>query len=356
MAKMKGRRRIIITKSILTTLALFLSSCMLLAPSLSSLLLLLPPSSSSSPFPSPLDVIKLTPALAEVKDIDTVDAIGDTGMYTDITRRSGCAERYISYYDATNDGDGNLRVAYSSTLPNQWKKITVDLSGDVGRYSSIAMGSNCSVHISYYDATHGDLKYAKGVAGLWSTETIDFCNYFGCFFDVGRYSSIAIDSNNVPHISYYDATLGDLMYAKKSGGVWTQWTVDNPGDVGLYTSIAIDSNNVPHISYYDATNHNLKYAKKSGGVWTKETVDSPGDVGEYSSIALDANSNPHISYHNDDTDELMYAKKVQGNWVKQVVDSTGNVARYTSIMNTPSGRQISYHSLSGTALKWALVE
>jgi len=356
MAKMKGRRRIIITKSILTTLALFLSSCMLLAPSLSSLLLLLPPSSSSSPFPSPLDVIKLTPALAEVKDIDTVDAIGDTGMYTDITRRSGCAERYISYYDATNDGDGNLRVAYSSTLPNQWKKITVDLSGDVGRYSSIAMGSNCSVHISYYDATHGDLKYAKGVAGLWSTETIDFCNYFGCFFDVGRYSSIAIDSNNVPHISYYDATNHNLKYAKKSGGVWTKETVHFTGDVGLYTSIAIDSNNVPHISYYDISNKNLKYAKKVAGVWTKETVDSPGDVGEYSSIALDANSNPHISYHNDDTDELMYAKKVQGNWVKQVVDSTGNVARYTSIMNTPSGRQISYHSLSGTALKWALVE
>jgi len=53
---------------------------------------------------------------------------------------------------------------------------------------------------------------------------------------------------------------------------------------------------------------------------------------------------------------LKYAKKELGNWVKQVVDSTGNAGYYTSIMNTPSGRQISYYSLSGTALKWALVE
>src|SRR5215216_4487861 len=348
MAKMK-RRTIITTKSILTTLALFfLSSFMLLAPSLSSLLLLLPPSSSSSPppspFPSPLDVIRLTPALAEVKDIDTVDAIGDTGMYADITRRSGCAERYISYYDATNNGDGNLRVAYSSTLPNQWKKITLDSSGDVGRYSSIAMGSNCSVHISYYDATHGNLKYAKGVAGLWSTETIDFCNYFGCFFDVGRYSSIAIDSNNNPHISYYDATLGDLMYAKKSGGVWTYETVHFTGDVGLDTSIAIDSNNVPHISYYDATNGNLRYAKKSGGVWTKETVHFTGDVGLDTSIAIDSNNVPHISYYDHSNKDLKYAKKSGGVWTKETVDSAGDVGEYSSIrLDASNNPHISYH-------------
>ena len=43
---------------------------------------------------------------------------------------------------------------------------------------------------------------------------------------------------------------------------------------------------VPHISYYDSTNGDLKYAAKSGGSWTLETVDAPGDVGRYTSLVL----------------------------------------------------------------------
>jgi hypothetical protein len=37
--------------------------------------------------------------------------------------------------------------------------------------------------------------------------------------------------------------------------------VDSDAYVGKYTSIALDTNGLPHISYYDDTNKDLKYAK-----------------------------------------------------------------------------------------------
>lgn len=42
---------------------------------------------------------------------------------------------------------------------------------------------------------------------------------------------------------------------------WSIQTVDSEGNVGYYTSIALDSSDRPHISYYDETNDDLKYAR-----------------------------------------------------------------------------------------------
>ena len=49
--------------------------------------------------------------------------------------------------------------------------------------------------------------------------------------------------------------------------VWNNEIVDSDGDVGSHTSLAVDSNNQPHISYYDSTNRDLKYARWDGSAW-----------------------------------------------------------------------------------------
>jgi hypothetical protein len=78
-------------------------------------------------------------------------------------------------------------------------------------YPSIAIGSNGYPFISYWDVTNDDLKAAAcTTTDCTGTPTVTI---FDSINDVGRYSSIAIGSNSNPIISYYESTNGALKVA-----------------------------------------------------------------------------------------------------------------------------------------------
>jgi hypothetical protein len=77
---------------------------------------------------------------------------------------------------------------------------------------------------------------------------------------VGQYSSLALASDGTSKISYYDVTNANLIYADWKGNYWLLETVDPTGNVGQYTSLALDAEDCPHISYYDASEQDLNYA------------------------------------------------------------------------------------------------
>ncbi|MBU2568246.1 MAG: hypothetical protein KJ967_05705 [Elusimicrobia bacterium] len=196
-----------------------------------------------------------------------------------------------------------------------WNVQTVDSAGYVGHYTSIALDTNNYPHISYLDFTN--LKYAKWTGSSWNVQTVDSGGYGGCA------TSIALDTNNEPHISYRYETNDDLKYAKWTGTSWSIQTVDSAGSVGMWTSIALDTNNYPHISYRDSTNYDLKYAKWTGASWSIQTVDKAGDVGDFTSIALDTNNYPHISHRASTNSDLKYAKEYFTDMDKQkIADKT----------------------------------
>jgi len=217
---------------------------------------------------------------------------------------------HISYYDYTTD---DLKYAwYDGT---NWHVTTVDSAGDVGSYNSIAVDGADHPHISYYDDTNDDLKYAWYDGTNWHLSTVDSVGR------VGSHNSITVDGANHPHISYYDDTNDDLKYAWYDGTNWRLTTVDSVGNVGSYNSIAVDGADHPHISYYDDTNADLKYAWYDGTNWHLTTVDSVGNVGSYNSIAVDGADHPHISYYDDTNDNLKYAWYDGASWHMEAVDA-----------------------------------
>lgn len=139
--------------------------------------------------------------------------------------------------------------------------------------------------MSYQRYNGHDLWYTRRVLGTWVPEAVDV----DAIEVRGWHSSLALDSQDNPHIVYW-AGREKVRYAAKIV-TWVREVVDdgNPG------SIVLDAQDTPRIAYYN--DGGLMYSIRSGyGSWLMETVD-PG--GGDSSLVLDGEENPHISFEAD---------------------------------------------------------
>ncbi|MDF1514507.1 MAG: hypothetical protein P1S60_11925 [Anaerolineae bacterium] len=185
---------------------------------------------------------------------------------------------------------------------------------DAGKHVSIDLHPvNGTPFISYYESSHQSLMLAQyvgtggncGSKNDWACETIDHTG------NVGMYSSIAIDpTDNLPIISYYNATTGALMLATETAFQWNITTIYEPllTSAGSYSSLALGGSDKIHISFYNSNilgTDSLWYAKYVGGGTGNCTdanyqctlVDSGDRRGKYTSLALDSLNRPHIAYY-----------------------------------------------------------
>jgi hypothetical protein len=216
------------------------------------------------------------------------------------------------------------QLLYLHPVGAQWQIMVAGYSSE---YGSLALDAAGEAHISFYNAYNDILKYTcYDIISVYPTSyAVDESA------DVGRYTSVGVDSQYTPprpHLAYYDADHGDLKYAYGTGPdvwhlAWYSETVDTGGaggDVGQYTSLALDGDGYPHISYYDVAGGNLKYTYEDEDGWHPETVDDAGDVGRWSSLAIDGEGNVHIAYYDATNDAVKYACKASdGDAVEHVV-------------------------------------
>ena len=237
---------------------------------------------------------------------------------------------------------------------SNWENFTIDYSADVGKFSSVAVDSNGELHISYRDATNGHLKYASNAGGTWTNYPIDNGGGY-----IGRYTSIDVDSNDNVHISYGNLNSWDLKYATNVAGSWSRSTIDDggTGQAGMYSSLEIDSNDLIHVSYW-GRNSDLKYAAKSasGGTWVDEIVEWGYITGEWTSIALDSNNEPFFSHVSETHDRVEIGYKSGGYWTTPTVDSgsSGEIDNGTSIaIDSNDAKHIVYYDEDNGDLKYA---
>jgi hypothetical protein len=173
-------------------------------------------------------------------NIETVDYKGNVGQYSSLAIDSKDSP-HISYSD---ESSYNLKYAYFDGT--KWNIETVDDDNYVGRFTSIAIDSKDRPHISYLG--NDGLRYAYWNGRSWVIKVVD--NEYGA----GGFTSLALDSQDRPHISYrVDKEWPNpdiLRYAYYDGYKWHIINVDSYEYCSVFTSLALDSNEYPHISYY----------------------------------------------------------------------------------------------------------
>ncbi len=207
-----------------------------------------------------------------------------------------------------------LTLTSTTSISNArtWSIQTIDSGGS----SSLALDSNDYPYISY-DSSDATLKLAKWNGSTWNMQTVDSIGPL-----LSSATCLVLDSKGNPCISYYDKINADLKFANWNNSTWNIQTVDSTGKVGSWgTSLILDSNDNPYISYYDETNGDLKLARMNSSTWNMQTVDSTGNVGRGSSIALDSKNYPYISYYDFTNNNLKLAKWNGSVWNKQIVDA-----------------------------------
>ena len=310
---------------------------------------------------------KCSDAMCASAATSTLDSGGASGVgeYTSIAiGRDGFP--VMGYYDQTNLALKFLKCNDASCVGTTIRTLDSGGASGVGQFTSIAIGRDGYPVISYHDDTSFHLKFAKCNDASCSSPTVSTLDSVG---SNGTFNSIAIGSDGYPVISYFNQTSFHLKFAKCNDAACSiattaTSTLDSNFLAGIDTSIAIGRDGYPVISYADASVGHLKFAKCNDVACsspTLSTLDSTAGVGRYTSIAIGTDGYPMISYHDGNNGDLKFAKYVNSggtgcavtSWTCLTLDSPGDVGWYTSIANGVDGFPvISYYDNTNHNLKF----
>jgi hypothetical protein len=164
----------------------------------------------------------------------------------------------------------------------------------------------------------GELALNRTYATLYEIEVVDQWS--------GRGASLALDSQDRPHISYSSFS-DDLRYAFWDGSAWQKEVVSSAVNVSHWdTSICVDSFGTPYISYF-TNDGTLMFATRGlRGIWTLHQVAATtgfDQIVHTSEITPGNDGQIHIIY-NDGNATVREAISGPEGWTNRKIADTSN--------------------------------
>jgi hypothetical protein len=168
------------------------------------------------------------------------------------------------------DGEGNPHIVYSNIVSfdleyahwdgSQWVHNTPDTrssSGGILGPSGLAIDTDGQPCFVYTESTRHQLKFAYKRENSWQTEVVQ--QLAGNTAQVDRIS-VKFDRQNRLHIAYVDYARNELKYGLRTSQGWRLEVVDPSTDSVSTPSLALDSNDMPHIAYFDESSGSVRVA------------------------------------------------------------------------------------------------
>ncbi|MBI5545561.1 MAG: hypothetical protein HY901_16875 [Deltaproteobacteria bacterium] len=190
----------------------------------------------------------------------------------------------------------------------------IDPGSGAGRHAAVVCDSSDHLHVSYFDETHGALRYATNASGAWAIQVVEGRAADDPRPTTGTCQEAGGTCEVTAHCPYHTALAPELT----CGVGAPVCCVPSPMGVGRYTALAVDGLGAAHLAYSDVEDNSLRYATNSSGAWVTTLVNDPAAVaGKFASIAVGVDGIVHLVHVGHDV--LSYVTNATGIFVSETV-------------------------------------
>ncbi|MCU0620067.1 MAG: Ig-like domain-containing protein [Gemmatimonadales bacterium] len=267
------------------------------------------------------DTVRFTTRSVVATSVGSIDSLHGSrvGLAQDSTGRL-----HLTYGEASTGDLMYASCAAGCSTAAGWTVVRVDSIGVTGQQSSVAVDPDARVHVVYRDETRQELRYATCLAPC--TDPADFVRVTieGTTTNVGTNPVIVVGPTGRLHVTFFSPGATVFRYTTcllncTSATQWSGNLIDgNNAYTGVQSAMVVDPAGRLHVVYTDDGVSGLRYATCASGcgdittTWQTAAVTGVLGLTAYPSIAVDSAGGVHVAYQGLTDTDLRYAVCEEG--------------------------------------------
>lgn len=215
------------------------------------------------------------------------------------------------------EGSHTASLQHATPSGGGWRVERVADTSEGSAIPSIVAPTAESVAIAYRgvrsDLLHrSHVLYVANDGGGWEESRLSREDFTGA-------PQLAVDRDGVVKMAFWDVRTESLRVIdprqpEGGPGLASDMLIRAP-------SVAFDSNNRPHVVFWEFVEQQLVYAVFDGDAWQTERI-GENRFGADPRLALDSGDRPHIVYVHEASNEVIWARRQDGAWQYSLVGRT----------------------------------